>query len=113
MSSTAAVVCMTSSTRTMERVFVASARSEASKGVLIGRKAAARRVETHHASHLQVRAHAQLAVTAERGRERTACARRNRAEKYYLLRSYEVVRAGPGSRHVASSRGSQQAGRGA
>ena len=46
MSSTAAVVCMTSSTRTMERVFVASARSEASKGVLIGRKAAARRVET-------------------------------------------------------------------
>jgi len=52
MSSTAAVVCMTSSTRTMERVFVASARSEASQGVLIGRKAAARRVETHHASHL-------------------------------------------------------------
>ncbi len=47
MSSTAAVVCMTSSTRTMERVFVASARSEASQGVLIGRKAAARRVETH------------------------------------------------------------------
>ena len=74
MSSTAAVVCMTSSTRTMERVFVASARSEASKGVLIARKAAARRVETHDASHLcrQVRAHAQLAVTAERGRERTA-----------------------------------------
>ena len=51
MSSTAAVVCMTSSTRTMERVFVASARSEASQGVLIGRKAAARQVETHHASH--------------------------------------------------------------
>ena len=48
MSSTAAVVCMTSSTRTMERVFVASARSEASQGVLIGRKAAARSVETHH-----------------------------------------------------------------
>ena len=48
MSSTAAVVCMTSSTRTMERVFVASARSEASQGVLIGRKAAARRVETRH-----------------------------------------------------------------
>ena len=40
MSNTAAVVCMTSSTRTMERVFVASARSEASQGVLIGRKAA-------------------------------------------------------------------------
>ena len=51
MSSTAAVVCMTSSTRTMERVFVASARSEASQGVLIGRKAAARSVETHHHSH--------------------------------------------------------------
>ena len=47
MSSTAAVVCMTSSTRTMERVFVASARSEASKGVLIGRQAA-----TDDASHL-------------------------------------------------------------
>ena len=74
MSSTAAVVCMTSSTRTMERVFVASARSEASQGVLIGRKAAARRVETHHASAFWQEGaslHAQLAVTAERGRERT------------------------------------------
>ena len=72
MSSTAAVVCMTSSTRTMERVFVASARSEASKGVLIGRKAAARRVETTRRHlpgwdlGLQLM---QLAVTAERGRE--------------------------------------------
>ena len=63
MSSTAAVVCMTSSTRTMERVFVASARSEASQGVLIGRKAAARRVETHHASHLTLQAGASACTT--------------------------------------------------
>ena len=54
MSSTAAVVCMTSSTRTMERVFVASTRSVVSMNTLVCGQAVGRRICTHCASRAPV-----------------------------------------------------------